>query len=175
MIIKEKFKKIMSSLKVDYDLLPEADKKYQRETTAFAEMYDKFKKENNLNNLYFSRVVHINEVTTGIIEVYYVIVDLYLEYLNVNDAFPQWAVYNPFVIKEQYMYNTPMEWLFRDSMVEALERSDKLIRKGNYSIRKSNMYEGVTEIIKLSNPSNGLPGMIVERVPMTREELIDKE
>ena len=109
-----------------------------------------------------------------ITDVYYAISDLYLTYLEANDLLPEGVSIETYLIKEQYFYNTPKEWIFRDSMFAALEQQEKCLKKENYTTYKSSSFEGVTERIRISNPSNGLPGMIVERIPMTYEELIEK-
>ena len=171
MKIKEKFENLVASMKVNYKKLPKADQEYLVANKSFTTEYEKFKKEHGLENMYFSRVESVHEISFGITEVCYSIVDLYLEYLNLIDEYPYGADYETYVIKERYMCNTPSEWRFRDSMFAAREKLKRKKSKKDYSAHTSSMFEGVTEIIKLSNPSNGLPGMIIERIPVTREEL----
>ena len=171
MEIKKNFKELILSTKVDYAALPMADQEYEKANKAFYTEYEKFKEEHNLKNMYFSKVVSVHEIDQDIVEVCYIIIDLYLEYLNLVDEYPYGADYKPHVIKEAYLYNTPEEWLFRDSMFEALRKEELTKQNRDYSVFKGSMFEGITEIIRLSDPSNGLPGMIVERTPVTREEL----
>ena len=65
--------------------------------------------------------------------------------------------------------------MFRDSMFVAVEQQEACLKENNYRVHRPSMFEGVTERIKLSNPSNGLPGMIVDRIPMTYNDLIDNK
>lgn len=143
------------------------------EVKRFNDEYECFKKNHNLENLYFSRVIRVEAITSQITEVYYEITDLYLTYLQANNCLPQGAIVETHIIKETYLFNTQKEWMFRDSMLAAVEQQDACLKESNYSVRSSSMFEGVTERIKLSNPSNGLPGMIVDRIPMVYDELID--
>ena len=159
----------------DYtETLPDILKEAERETKQLNEEYDKFKKEHNLENLYFSKVVHVECIDSNIMEVYYAITDLYLTYLDANGMYPEGTTLETFLIKEQYLYNTPKEWLFRDSMLAAIERQDMFKRTGDCKTCNSSMFVGVTERIKLSEPSNGLPGIIIDRVPMTYKDLVEK-
>lgn len=141
---------------------------------AFNEAYEIFKQEHGLQNLYFSEVVHVECKNHMITEVYYAMSDLYLTYLKANSLLPEGVLIETYLIREQYFYNTPKEWSFRDSMFEALENQEKYLKKESHTTYRSSSFEGVTERIRLSNPSNGLPGMIIERIPMTYEDLVDK-
>lgn len=135
----------------------------------FTEEYPDFKKEHGLENLYFSRLEHIETIDHVITEVWYSISDLYLTYLEANDILPEGAIVERYLIKEQYLYNTEKEWLFRDSIFSAQDQqTTPKIVNGSKVYDK---WEGLTERIKLSNSSNGLPGMIVERIPMTYDDL----
>ena len=154
----------------DMDILPKAE----IEAKQLEKEYKNFRKVHNLENLYFSRVVHIEHINDYITEVYYAITDLYLTYLDANGMYPEGTPLETFLIKEQYLYNTHKEWLFRDSMRVAIERQDKLEKTDDFTTYNSSMFVGVTERIKLSDPSNGLPGMIIDRVHMTYEDLIEK-
>lgn len=138
-------------------------------TKNFTEAYPGFKKEHGLENLYFSTVVRMETKGDMIIEVWYEISDLYLTYLEANDCLPQGAQVERNLIKEQYLRNTHKEWLFRDSMFLAQDQqtTPKIVNGRKVYDR----WEGLTERIKLSNSSDGLPGMIVERIPMTYDNL----
>ena len=140
----------------------------------FAEEYPAFKKEYGLENLYFSRVIHVEHPSDMITEVYYKITDLYLTFLDANGILPMedGARIETTILKEQYIYNTEKEWLFRDSMRDALKEQGKYLDRGIYKVFSSSLFVGITERIKLSNSSNGLPGMICDRIPMTYDDLI---
>ena len=135
----------------------------------FNEAYPDFKKEHGLENLYFSTVICFENKGDMIIEVWYEISDLYLTYLEANDSLPEGALVERYLIKEQYLLNTDKEWLFRDSIFSAQDQqtTPKIVN----GCKVYDTWEGLTERIKLSNPSNGLPGMIVERIPMTYDDL----
>ena len=153
------------------EMLLEIQKKAENNPKQLDGEYEKFRKENGLENLYFSEVEYVESIGTNIIEVYYSIKDLYLTYLDANGMYPEGITLETFLIKEQYIYNTHKEWLFRDSMFAAIERQDKFIQMGKCKKCNSSMFVGVTERIKLSNPTNGLPGMIINRIPMTYDDL----
>ena len=143
----------------------------EKKAREFYKEYELFKKEHGLENQYFSTVIHIGTPGSMITEVYYEISDLYLTYLEANDRLPEGVVVERYLLKEQYFYNTPKEWLFRDSMFLAMHQQSEPEMVGNAKKYKSSGFVGVTERIKLSNPSNGLPGMIIDRVLMTYDEL----
>lgn len=173
MKFEERFNEICKFSDPDFNDLDDFNKEIFTSVKNFNEAYESFKKEHGLENLYFSRVVHIEYPSNMITEVYYVITDLYLTFLDVNGILPKGerAVIETFLLKEQYLYNTEKEWLFRDSMFAALEQQDKYLNQGDCKVFKSSSFVGVTERIKLSNPSNGLPGMIIDRIPMLEEDL----
>lgn len=135
----------------------------------FTEEYPNFKKEHGLENLYFSTIIRFESKGDMIVEVWYEISDLYLTYLEANDSLPEGALVERYFLKEQYIRNTYKEWLFRDSIFLAQEQqtTPKIVNGG----KVYDKWEGLTERIKLSEPLNGLPGMIVERIPMTYDEL----
>ena len=169
------FKNVCKFSDPNFEDLDDLSKKIFTEIKNFNESYEIFKQEHDIQNLYFSRVVHVERQNHMITDVYYMISDLYLTYLDANGLLPEGVEIEAFLIKEQYFYNTKKEWAFRDSMFEALEQQNNCLKKENHTVYKSNSFEGVTERIKLSNPSNGLPGMIVERIPMMYEELVEKK
>ena len=137
----------------------------------FNKEYEIFKKKHGLENQYFSEVVHVETPNFMITEVYYIISDLYLTYLEANNRLPEGAVVERYFLKEQYLYNTPKEWLFRESIFLAMDQQSKPQAVGKAKKHENNGIIGLTERIKLSNPSNGLPGMIINRTPMTYKEL----
>ena len=149
----------------------DADKEYEESVRKFNQEYESFKKEHGLENLYFSTLEHIENINHAITEVWYSISDLYLTYLEANDILPKGAIVERYLIKEQYLYNTEKEWLFRDSIFLAMDQqaTPKIVDGGK--VYDSNACIGLTERIKLSNPTNGLPGMIIERSPMTYDDL----
>ena len=150
------------------------NKKIETKIRNFNEEYRTFQKTHGLENLYFSKVVHIDTPHEFIIEVYYEIRDLYLSYLEANNRLPDGAIIETLLIKEQYLDNTQKEWNFRDSMFEAIEQQVGSERHGHYTTYHTSMFVGRTERIKLSDPCNGLPGMIIERIPMTYDDMIEK-
>ena len=154
--------------------LPDTLKKAEKNVRKKDEEYAQFRKKHGLENLYFSEIVDVKCFDTSIIEVTYKIQDLYLTYLDANGMYPEGTTFEVLLLREQYLYNTHKEWLFRDSMSAALERQDAFIKMGECRVSNSSMYVGITERIKLSDPSNGLPGMIIDRIPMTYEDLIEK-
>lgn len=154
--------------------LPDTLKKVEKDMKKFNEEYVKFRKKHGLENMYFSKIEHIDNGKDFIIEVWYSISDLYLTYLEANDILPKGAMVERFLIKEQYLYNTEKEWLFRDSIFLAMDqqRTPEIINGGK--VYNSSAWIGLTERIMFSDPSNGLPGMIIDRIPMTYEDLIEK-
>lgn len=149
----------------------EIQKALETEIRTFNKEYDAFKKEHGLENLYFSRVAHIESKTSMITEVWFEISDLYLTYLEANNCLPKGALVERYLIKEQYLYNTQKEWLFRDSMFEAVNQQEAPKEMKGIKVYRSSLWEGLTERIKMSNPTNGLPAMIIERIPMTYDDL----
>lgn len=173
MMFQEKFNEVCTF--PDYfESFDEIQKAIETRIRSFNEEYEIFKRDHGIENMYFSRIEHIETVDNYITKVYYSATDLYLTYLEANNLLPQGAIVETFLIEENYLYNTPQEWKFKDSMRLALEQKDKIIRKNKVDVYSPSMFEGVTERIKLSAHSNGLPGMIVERIPMTYDDLIDK-
>ena len=168
MLFQEKFNEVCNFPDC-FEKFDDFEKAIETRIRNFNEEYEIFKKEHGLENLYFSRLEHIETIDHVITEVWYSISDLYLTYLEANDILPEGAIVERYFIKEQYLYNTEKEWLFRDSIFSAQDQqtTPKIVNGG----KVYDKWEGLTERIKLSNPSNGLPGMIVERIPMTYDDL----
>ncbi len=151
----------------------DADKEYEENVRKFNQEYEVFKKEHGLENLYFSIIRQLEYPADYVKEVYYEVTDLYLTYLEANNMLPRGAVNESFIIKDTYIYNTQKEVYFRYGMYEAIEQQKKATNKGNYNVYHSSSFIGLTERIKISSPSNGLPISIIDRIPMTYEDLID--
>ena len=168
MQFKEKFNEVCK-FPDSLEVVDDFDKEIEMRIRTFNEEYAVFKKEHGLENMYFSRVTHIEHKNHMIAEVWYSISDLYLTYLEANNCLPEGAMIETYLLKEQYLYNTEKEWLFRDSIFLAQDQqTTPQIVDG---VKVYNTWEGLTERIKLSNPSNGLPGMIIDRIPMTYADL----
>ena len=165
----EKFNEVCKFSDPNFEDLDDFNKEIFKGIKKFNEEYEIFKKEHGLENLYFSRLERFVVIDPMIFEVWYSISDLYLSYLEANDILPEGVVVERYLIKEQYLYNTEKEWLFRDSIF--LAQDQQTIPKIVNGSTVYGAWEGLTERIKLSNPSNGLPGMIVERIPMTYNDL----
>ena len=115
-----------------FESFSDADKEYEESVRKFNQEYESFKKEHGLENLYFSRLEHIKTIDYAITEVWYSISDLYLTYLEANDILPEGAIVERYLIKEQYLYNTEKEWLFRDSIFSAMDQqaTPKIVDEG---------------------------------------------
>lgn len=172
MQFQEKFNEVCKFSDPNFEDLDDFDKEVFKGIKKFNEEYKIFKKEHGLENLYFSRVERVEYRDSMIADVWYSISDLYLTYLEANNILPQGVKVERYLIKEQYLYNTEKEWLFRDSIHSAQDKqtTPKII---NGSV-VYDTWEGLTERIKLSDPYNGLPGMIIDRIPMTYDDLIEK-
>ena len=167
----EKFNEVCKFSDPNFEDLPDLEKEYYKKVKSFHEQYDVFKKEHGLENMYFSTIKYVSCKDHMLTEVWYSISDLYLTYLEANDILPRGIYAERYLIKEQYLYNTEKEWLFSDSMFSAANTQRNCEERNGCTVISSSMFEGITERIKLSNPSNGLPGMIVERIPMTYDDL----
>ena len=105
------------------------------------------------------------------LEVWYEISDLYLTYLEANDLLPKGIVVEKYLIKEGYLYNSQMYQRFMNSITSAMRQQVEPEIVCGCKLYGFDVYRRRTEIIKLSDSSRGLPSMIVERIPMTYDEL----
>lgn len=143
----------------------------ERSIMAFNDEYKTFKKEHGLENLYFSSVLSVSNYTDGVTEVAYLLSDLYLTYLEANNCLPDGAMVESFIFKDYYLYNTPNEWMFRDSMIAASNQRSAPKTVGGAKVYRAEDWRGLTERIKLSAPIDGMPSMIIDRLPMTYDDL----
>lgn len=141
----------------------------------FYEKCELFKKEHGLENLYFSKLVYIEANDYMMFDVWYEVSDLYLTYLEANNSLPEGVTVDRYIIKEEYLYNSQKYNLFQSATISAMRQQVEPEIVGGHKLYKSSAYLGLTEKIKLSSHSNGLPSMIVERIPMTYDDLIDKK
>ena len=136
------------------------------EILRFYAEYEEFKKEYDLENKYFSRIVNIKDDVENIIEVWYEVSDLYLTYLEANGDLPEGIYAKRHLLKESYLHGGEQEQMLIDALffLESQIKPDQKV----YGLSK---WIGCTERILISNHSEGLSGEIVNRIPMTYEEL----
>ena len=167
MLLQEKVNEIFKFI----DSLDDFNKMVEEKAENFNEAYEFFKKEHNLENLYFSKLISMDRDDYVFLEVRYEISDLYLTYLEANHRLPKDVVVERFIIKEEIEYDSLTYEKFMTSIVSAMRQQvepDIVCGKKLYSFEA---YLSRTELIKLSSPSDGLPDMIIDRTPMTYEEL----
>ena len=106
-----------------------------------------------------------------ILDVWYEISDIYLTYLEANDRLPEGIVVERSIIKEKYPGNSAMYQNFMIAISSAMTQQVEPEIVCGQKLYKPAAYRGRTEIIKLSNSSNSLPCMIIDRTPMIYDEL----
>lgn len=154
-----------------FDCLDDFNKIVDEKAGSFNELYAIFKKDHNLENLYFSKLISTGGDDYITLEVWYEISDLYLTYLEANDRLPKGIIVERALIKEEYLYNAQMYQRFMTSMVSAMEQQVEPEIVCGRKLYGFDAYKRRTEIIKLSNSLNELPDMIVERIPMSYDDL----
>ena len=165
MLFKENFNDVCDF--IDYhEELDDGFDDIDYEIFRFYAEYEKFKKEHDLENKYFSRIVNIKDDVENIMEVWYEVSDLYLTYLEANGDLPEGVCVKRHLLKESYLHGSEQEHMLIDALLSLMSQvtPDRKV----YGLSK---WIGCTERILISNPSDGLSGEIVNRIPMTYEEL----
>ena len=165
MLFKENFNKVCDF--IDYhEELDDGVGDIDLELIRFYAEYEEFKKEHDLENKYFSRIVNIKDDVENIIEVWYEVSDLYLTYLEANNDLPEGVYVKRHLLKECYLHGSEQEHMLIDALLSLMSQVAPELNVCGLS-----RWIGCTERILISNPSEGLSGEIVNRIPMTYEEL----
>ena len=138
----------------------------------FNDVYDEFKKEHGLKNLYFSRLADLGYTDDRDVDVCYRISDLFLTYLDTNGILPEGVPLEIYTI-HQYFFENDQEYQgFLKSMHEAMlhqeVKPEIVCGKKLYTFRA---YIGLTERITLSDTVDASSCTIIERMPLTHKDL----